>query len=570
MEVKETARSLSARLTALLTIALLPLGLIAVFQTYKVVSEAESVSRSDMLARTTDIARAQVELIIEAQGAANGIGAAVVEVGPDSPACDAVMQNFIKRNREYVFAGFIDAQGQMRCGSTGEPTDFSSYATWTTFVADPKPTVVINRHGTATGASVLIVSTPVLNTDGSLFGASSVSIPHSLLDALVAKNIEGVDVAITDGQGAVVSESGEALGARLSGTDGFFPAELLIGNAGRVIELDDYSAISVVPIRPFDLFVVGAWSNGSNPLSVSTFGTAAPLFPIAMWLASLFVAIFAIQGLVLKHLKQLRLGMRHVSLENLDDSFVKLEGAPREIGEIGESYNALLSRVAHDATALAEAAEDKELLLKEVHHRVKNNLQLIASILNMQLRQITSPDARSVLRRVQQRVMSLAAIHKLLYTDTKIDLVRADHLLSEIVSNTASLGRSDGGKLNTRISLDPLELDPDRAVPLALLVTEAVTNAMKYAGTGDGASEKIDVSLSDEGENRVELRVRNSLGDAVAGSDSEDGTGLGSKLISAFVTQLDGESQVDRGDGTYELLVRFPKVVGQEKLSEAA
>jgi two-component sensor histidine kinase len=556
----ENLSSLSARLIALLTVALLPLGLIAVYQTQRVVSEAEDLSKREMLARTLEVARAQVELIIEAEGAAKALGATVAEIGSDSPQCNRVMRAFMDRSPRFVFAGFIETEGLMRCVSMGEPFDFSGFETWTRFVNDPRPTVVINREGTSSGVSVLVVNTPAFSSDGRrLLGATSISIPHSLLDTLVSAELQDVDVAITDGAGKILSYSNDRLESRLMNASNFVPADLNVPKDGSVVSIDPNTSLSVVPIEPFDIYVVGTWSNGSNPLSVSFFGTAAPLFPIAMWLASLFVAMFAVQGLVLRHLKKLRRGMRRVSLENADASFVQLEGAPREISEIGDSYNALLRRVSNDAEILSEAAEEKELLLKEIHHRVKNNLQLIASILNMQLRQITSPDAQSVLKRVQQRVMSLAAIHKLLYTDTKIELVRADLLLSEIINNSVKMANSGKNNPETSVSLDPVELHPDRAVPLALLVTEAVTNAMKYVGSSDGVPGQITVKLTEGSDDKISLQVRNTLGDGETSQSMEDGTGLGSKLIAAFVMQLDGESRLERYKETYTIHVDFPR-----------
>jgi two-component sensor histidine kinase len=562
-------RSLTAKLAALLTIALLPLGLIAVFQTYNVVSEAGTLSQRDMVARTSEVAQAQVDLIGRAQSAATALSAAVMEVGPETSACNNIMQGFTRKNAGFIFAGFIENSGNMRCVSGGDPVDFSSWESWVEFSADPRPNVVINREGASSGLSVLIVNMPAFDEAGAFLGSTSISIPHDLLDLLQANEIEGVDVALTDTAGAVMSVSGDKLGASLAGTAGFAPGALDIPDQGMVVDIDGYTAATVIPLRPFDLFIVGSWSNGSNPLSVSTLGTAAPLFPIAMWLASLFVAIFAIQYLVLRHLKTLRRGMRNVSLENIDASYVRLEGAPSELSDIGASYNALLDQISLDATTLEEAAEEKELLLKEVHHRVKNNLQLIASILNMQLRQLESPDAKTVLQRVQQRVMSLAAIHKLLYTDTKIDRVRIDLLLSEIINNSAILG-ADGSKApKMSVELAAIELDPDRAVPLALLVTEAVTNSMKYVGDQDGTSGEIAVSVTEQRPERLLLRVRNSLGDGTKSESDMGGTGLGSKLITAFVTQLDGEMQIERLDNAFEITVEFPKDVQQPATEKA-
>lgn len=567
---QRVAGSLTVRLIALLTIALLPLGTIAVFQTYRIVAEAGELSKGEMLARTVEIAREQVELIIEAQGAAMALGATAAQLDSTGSVCSDIMRGFVDGNPQFVFAGFIDAAGTMRCANVGAPIDFSSGEAWLDFIEDPRPTVIFNESGEASGLSVLIVTVPVFDVDETLLGAASVSIPHSLVDAIMSSNIVGVDVAITDGSGTLLSISGGSLHEEIAGLDSFAPTSLDMTRDGTVVDISGDRAISVVPVRPFDLFLVGTWANGASDITFSPMDAAAPLFPVLMWLASLFVAIFAIQRLVLRHLRSLRVGMRSVSLDNAAEGQVTLNDPPQEIGEIGRSYNALLRRVSADATKLAEASDEKDLLLREVHHRVKNNLQLIASILNMQLRQIASPETESVLRRVQQRVMSLAAIHKLLYTDTKIGAIRVDTLLSEIVNITLNMGTVGAQGPKTATTLDAVELDPDRAVPLALLVTEAVTNALKYVGGADGSPGEIAISMKDQGDGRVVLQIQNSLAPVQSRGGEADSTGLGSKLIAAFVSQLDGESTITQDPEHYTFTVDFARDMHQAAVPRAA
>ncbi len=186
---------------------------------------------------------------------------------------------------------------------------------------------------------------------------------------------------------------------------------------------------------------------------------------------------------------------------DLDDSRVLLDNAPNEIQVIADGYNVLVEQVADHTVELERNVIEKEVLLKEVHHRVTNNLQFIVSILNMQLRNTDSPDAQDVLRRVQDRVMSLANIHRLLYTDTQVDSVRADLPLSMIVGSILKLD-TDRGAVETGVSLVPGALDPDLAVPLPLLLTKALTNATKYLG---GGKPPISVRLVESDIARIEL-----------------------------------------------------------------
>lgn len=566
-------RSLSVRLLILLTVALLPLGLVAVYQTLSVIRKAEVLAQRDILASTSEAASAQIGLIRQAHGAAYAIGALAIELGPGSPECQAVVARFIEDDPRFVFAGFIRTDGRMICSSNGEVVDFSGSSNWASVMSDPRPTVTVNRQGQATGLSVVNASVPVFAADGELAGVASVSIPHSLSDLIFDRNIEGLEVAIVAADGQILSASTGIDQSSSFDALRIIPASLTIPNRGLTIDAAGeagVATVSVVPLVPGETYVVGKWADSSGPISGSVVGSATPLFPVIMWAAGLFVAFFALNSLVLRHLKNLRRHMRGFSVNDLTDSYVRLDGAPSEIGEIADSYNALLDRIKRDRADLSESVREKEILLKEVHHRVKNNLQLIASILNMQLRAIASEDAKNVLRRVQDRVMSLATIHKLLYAETQVEFVRADILLTEIINSAVNVGSARESALETRISLEPIDLDPDRAVPLSLLVTEAVTNALKNVGTGKDQERYIEVNLKQPTPGIVELGIVNSC--APAGRETEEGShsGLGTRLIDAFVAQLGGSIVTQHEERRYSLHVRFPTSGGQLESDEAA
>ncbi len=557
-------QSLSVRLLALLTIALLPLGSIAVYQTLSVVSEADRFQHRDALSRTEMAAQAQVELINLAQGTARAIGNVALEVGTKTTTCDDVMARIVEQERRFAFAGFIGADGIMRCNSTGNTIDFSGSEDWAETLRDPKPTVTTNRSGAATGLSVMIASVPLIDDDDNLLGVAAISIPHSLTDLLFDDEAGAFTAAIVDRDGEVLSASTGIETASEFQSLGIVPRDLAIPPSGMTITVDtgeDFETIAIVPLISRSTYVIGRPGPKVEEAQLNLFDYATPAFPVLMWLASLFVAFFALEHLVLRHLKQLRRKMTRFSMDKLSQSYVTPKNAPSDIVEIADSYNTLIDRIAANHTKLEANVREKEVLLKEIHHRVKNNLQLISSILNMQLRQITQPRAKYILQRIQDRVMSLATIHKLLYSDTDLEVVRADRLLSEILSSVINVGTLATSDIEQRISLAQVELDPDQAVPLSLLVTEAVTNALKYAGAAEGTKSYIALTLSEETEGQVELVIQNSKGqpDPKAEEDLEEG-GLGTRLIQAFVTQLGGTAEVDNHDTAYTLTVRFEKL----------
>ncbi|WP_425092153.1 sensor histidine kinase [Tropicimonas sp. S265A] len=187
---------------------------------------------------------------------------------------------------------------------------------------------------------------------------------------------------------------------------------------------------------------------------------------------------------------------------------------------------------------------------------MKNNLQLISSILNMQMRSVPEGQGKRVLGRVQDRVMSLSSIHKALYSGTDVDNVRVDTLLSDVVSAAFTLGLPAGSGVKTDKELAPVYLDADQAVPVALLTNELVTNAVKYVGRPKDGGPVIRVRL-DQQDNEICLSVENTLGEPLREDLQDESTGLGGRLIDAFVTQLGAAAEQTEGSGFYRVRVCF-------------
>ena len=232
-----------------------------------------------------------------------------------------------------------------------------------------------------------------------------------------------------------------------------------------------------------------------------------------------------------------------------------MEDAPTEIADVSRTFHNMVRILNRDEAALEAAIDEKTVLLKEVHHRVKNNLQLIASIISMQGRLIEDDDAKRTLRSVQDRVASLASIYKNLYQAEHLESVDADRLISEVINQMTSASMGPGKRLKVDTKLEPLILQPDQAVPLTLLTNEAFTNAMKYAGIPPGHDEAgARVSLVRVDGDHAELKVTNSIGEKDLNIES---TGLGGQLIEAFALQLDGEAVIETSETEFTLSLVF-------------
>jgi PAS domain S-box-containing protein len=203
---------------------------------------------------------------------------------------------------------------------------------------------------------------------------------------------------------------------------------------------------------------------------------------------------------------------------------------------------------------LQASLQEKELLLKEIHHRVKNNLQVVASMLTLQAELASDADARSMLEACRQRVTSMALVHEKLYGAA--DLRRMD--LRELIRDIAAMliGGSRGIRLQMNRGAEPIVVDIETAFPASLIANELITNAIKHAfvGRSEGAI-TIDVDRFATG--RVRLQVAD---DGVGGIMPETfaGTGsLGSTIVRRLVRQIGGVLAVEAGPGA-RISITFP------------
>ena len=549
------AKSLQARIVLFLSLAILPLGMIALFQTASIVEDAAALEQQDILARTVQTAHTEGTLFRRAHGAATALGRAAIVVGPSEPACAALMADFVASEPFYVHAGFVGLNGQFSCSSTGTTPDVSEGPTWLAFLDNPRENITVSQNGTASGQSVVIATAPIWDAETDvLMGMASVSLPHSLTDTLLAAQVEQVDLALLDENGTILTASTGVDDASRFAELHVTPSELGLSLGGQTFEVTDASGVTrlaaIVPLIDNQVFVLGLWNEEIQDYSGSIFGESAPMFPILIWCVALAIAALSLNRLVLRHLRVLRERMAAFSFDDPGAGFVDLDDPPQELRDIAETYNRMIDRMLGDRSELSDSLEEKEILLREVHHRVKNNLQLIASILNMQMRSVPNGDAKRVLRRVQDRVMSLSTIHKALYTGSTMAHVRGDRLLEEVVQSTLRMGLPPGKGIVTTINLDPLDVDPDQAVPLALLANETVTNAAKYIGRpSDGTPPSLSITLTTSEDRQVVLTIENTLGTPIQDEIANDGTGLGARLVEAFVAQLGGTmTSEDDGD----------------------
>lgn len=206
--------------------------------------------------------------------------------------------------------------------------------------------------------------------------------------------------------------------------------------------------------------------------------------------------------------------------------------------------------------------EEKEVLLREVHHRVKNNLNVIISLLNLQSNYISEPAMISIFQDSQNRIRSMARIHEKLYQAKDFTRVDYKEYINALITDLSSSYIHMNGKVRIISDVQDLFLDLDAAIPCGLIINELVTNALKYAFPDDRSGELF-VSMFSEDGNYVLSIGDNGIG-LPEGFDLNASKTLGLQLVSILVRQVDGTLQTVVNNGTEFRIAFTGKTAGQK------
>jgi two-component sensor histidine kinase len=203
------------------------------------------------------------------------------------------------------------------------------------------------------------------------------------------------------------------------------------------------------------------------------------------------------------------------------------------------------------------------MLVREMHHRVKNNMQLVISLLNLHTRRVRDPQTENAFADARGRINALATLHRRLYEAENLQHVDLKWFLEDLCNELRRGGLARGRDIQLVADLPNLPIGADIAVPLGLLVTEAITNAYKHAFRGYRAG-RIELTGRTEGD-RVCVSVRDNGVGLAAHPPSADSSGLGRSLIEAFARQLGADLEIEVNSGT-SITVRFPLKPAQQSV----
>lgn len=554
------ATTIRVRLGVAMALALVPVLLLGAGQSV-LAYQRESADRQAVLQSAAERSAATARARMEAAGVlleTLGPGA----IGMD---CSRRLADIQKRLPGYANLIRFDGIGRVACSAQSVPADATRRdRDWFRRLRAGEAMVVTLTPGARYAAEPSLFTATGSRDRVSGFGVLAAVIPLSSLQPTPEERTlpSGAQVAVVDRGGRILSITdrqafppamkswvdrvavkGSYLGYRPDGRGvrRVYSAAPLVGD----------SLFVVLSAPSADLFS----SDWLNPLS-------GIVFPLAAFIVALLAVFFAAERVVGRWIVYLQRIAAIYARGRFTVRPLQAERAPPEIRELAETLDHMAATIVARDAALHENLDQKDALMREIHHRVKNNLQVISSLLSMQERALADPAARAAMSDTRQRITALALIYRALYQGLDIKHVDLKPFLEDLIGQllAADVG---GGYIRTEVRADRLAIDPDKLAPLALFAVEAVTNAQKHALQNGGGTLTVDFTLRD---GQAELAIADDGGGgAAAPVEAARTAGVGRTLMNAFARQLRGRTTLEPntiGGLTARLVFPMPEAPG--------
>lgn len=533
-------RSLRAQLAIIVAAALAPAGALAIVQALEGVERAAERRAAVLEAATLEAVHEERTGLIGIKQSIRSTAAAVeVEYGMTGD-CSRTIASAKAEGEWMTRFVLLGPDGGSICGAE-TPVSLGDDPVWASFQKSPVYQYGSARKGRLSGKRILMAVAPMPNRAiGAV--AVAVGVDVAYLER-IAKPKPGEPIFALLGRGGDVITVGASAGApawKAGDPVPWLPKDrsgLTKFGDRRIDGRDSTGAPRLFftsALEPGQIWAVTSQTSPSR-LEVA-FGPegVGVLGPIAIWIIAVIVVYFAIDLLVTRHIGTLRKAAVRIGRGDLETPVGDFTDAPNEIRALGGSIQSMADRIANRETRLQETLEVQRRLLLEVHHRVQNNLQTISSFMNIEKRRVAEAASSRSLRVVQDRIHALAMVHQNLHLVDDLEEVELGQVARDIGGHLRGSVAGKGGRAAS-ISFDLAQTAVDTVVatPVALFLTEAITDALEH---GDRADPAVEVTLrrSDEG---FTISVSNRL---AAGEAADADGGLGDRLMKGFARQIRG------------------------------
>ncbi|CAN5125619.1 sensor histidine kinase PhyK [soil metagenome] len=536
------------RLGVAMSLALLPILLLGAVQAQADFRQQAADRRSDLqLAASRSAATTKARL--------DNAFVLLEALSPEAlgPYCAPRLAALVDKLEGYEALYRVAANGEPLCASRpimAETTDETIRSrAWFQRLRNGESSVVVRSTRTPSNQPALVAAVRVERPMGRFDGAMTAVIPLDSLQPDVTDPAlpRDAQAALTDAEGNVLTAT-DADAFNLTGdrtlkgwveraraeSSGVFEANDVNGEhrvyAGAALAGRDVYVLLSAP-APGLL----SWAR-LNPIG-------SLLLPIAAWLTAFAAVMLVSERIVVRWLDYLERVAAIYARGRFSVRPVQAANAPTEIRLLARTLDELAENITSRDKLLNDSLSEKDALMREIHHRVKNNLQIISSLLSMQQRALTDGPAKAALGDTRQRISALALIYRTLYQSENIRYADAKEFLTELVGQLVASDAGRGPLVTSSIEADSLVVDPDKLAPLALWLVEAVTNAQKHAFAGRGGDLQVrftvngatsTLEVQDDGPGPDEVAVK---------------AGVGRTLMGAFAKQLRGDAETVAAPG---------------------
>ncbi len=489
----------------------------------------------------------------------------VVAAVANSPSrgseCADLLETAIRPYPAYAVAVLRNAKGEAVCQSdpAAQPVNATDMDWFKTAMATRRETLSGYLYAARLQEAVIIYAAPVVDDRNKALGVLSLAIRLEWLSAI------GQEPGLPpDAMVYLLDRAGHVLvGPKAQGVDtqaGLPDPETIQQVVGGYVRTFDSVgqdgvqrnyAVNVIGDKELFVLLGQPTARLIEPLRTSLLIQIGVLVFVAV--AAMAAALIGTRVLVTRWIWRLTQAASSMSVGDLSVRR-EFEGAPAEIRELAETLREMASRLDEREADLRQSLAQKQMMLREIHHRVKNNLQTVTSLLNLYARIPRGDAVKQAFADVQMRINALALVHRHLYESQ--DMQEVD--LHPFMTNLCSLLQDGSGvpprRVKLSVDIPHVRVTGDRAVPLALLTTEILTNSFKHAFPNQRAG-AISVRIAREPDGMAKLVIADDgVGQAERNTGGELPGSMGQTLIEAFTRQLGGETAVSGPPGTVTTL----------------
>lgn len=269
---------------------------------------------------------------------------------------------------------------------------------------------------------------------------------------------------------------------------------------------------------------------------------------------AMIIGFFLVRILLQHSMKPVLVGIKEIGSGNLSHRIATEHGD--EIGEIGKAFNDMAGKLEEKTAEQKSSLREKETLLRELHHRTKNNMQIMMSLINLQIASVSNKQDAYLLNDAKNRIMSMALVHEKIYGSKDLSNVNLKSYIRDLASAILRSYQVDTIKVVQIIEVDEMDLSIETVIPIGLILNELMTNTLKYAFPGNAQGEiRISAHLSENGQIQI-IYGDNGIG-FPAGFDLSKTHSLGLNLVSNLVrSQLQGRLRLKNDNGS-EFIITF-------------